>query len=88
MKFSISKPLQKSMNYSTAEISHATFLRMLWTSMKTIPMNRDCFEPKYDLTEVFGTEVVKWTSVRDYLAPHVYFHSSKTGVFNGKKLES
>ena len=56
--------------------------------MKTITMNRDCFEPKYDLTEVFGTEVVKWTSVRDYLAPHVYFHSSKTGVFNGKKLES
>ena len=88
MKFSISKPLQKSMNYSTAEISHATFLRMLWTSMKTIPMNRDCFEPKYDLKEVFGTDVVKWTSVRDYLAPHVYFHSSKTGVFSGKKLES
>ena len=50
--------------------------------MKTIPMNRDCFEPKYDLKEVFGTDVVKWTSVRDNLAPHVYFHSSKTGVFS------
>ena len=24
---------------------------------------------------------------RDCLAPHVYFNSSKTSVFNGKKLE-
>ena len=87
MKFLISKELQRSMNYHAAEITHATFLRLLWVSMRTIPMNRECFQPEGWLTEVFGTDVVKWTSLRDCLAPHVYFNSSKTSVFSGKKLE-
>ena len=50
-------------------------------------MNRECFEPKYELTKVFGTDVVKWTSLRDYLAPHMHINGSKTIVINGNKLE-
>ena len=65
------------------------FIRKLWTSMKMLPLNYECFDPAGSaMTAVFGTDVVKWTSLRDYLALHVFFHSSRIGVFNGKKLDA
>ena len=88
-KFIISKELQESIYWPEAVICASSFTRKLWTSMKTLPLNYECFDPAGSaMTAVFGTDVVKWTSLRDYLAPHLYFNSSRIGVFNGKKLEA
>ena len=89
VKFLISKKLQNSMNYSDDVISHTKFVRLLWTKMRSLPMNRTYFDPAGTaLTEIFGTDIVKWSSLRASLAPHVFLNSSRIGVFSGKKLDS
>ena len=89
VKFLISKKLQNSMNYSDDVISHTKFVRLLWTKMRSLPMNRTCFDPAGTaFTEIFGTDIVKWSSLRASLAPHVFLNSSRIGVFSGKKLDS
>ena len=89
VKFLISKKLQNSMNYSDDVISHTKFVRLLWTKMRSHPMNRTHFDPAGTaLTDIFGTEIVKWSSLRASLAPHVFLNSSRIGVFSGKKLDS
>ena len=89
VKFLISKKLQNSMNYSDDVISHTKFVRLLWMKMRSLPMNRTCFDPAGTaFTEIFGTDIVKWSSLRASLAPHVFLNSSRIGVFSGKKLES
>ena len=77
------------MNYSDDVISHTKFVRLLWMKMRSLPMNRTCFDPAGTaFTEIFGTDIVKWSSLRASLAPHVFLNSSRIGVFSGKKLES
>ena len=88
-RLQISKKLQNSMNYLDDVISHTKFVRLLWTKMRSLPMNRTCFDPAGTaFTEIFGTDIVKWSSLRASLAPHVFLNSSRIGVFSGKKLES
>ena len=77
------------MNYSDDVISHTKFVRLLWMKMRSLPMNRIYFDPAGTaLTEIFGTDIVKWSSLRASLAPHVFLNSSRIGVFSGKKLDS
>ena len=82
-KLILSKELQTSLYWPDQVMTHSLFIRKLWTSMKMLPLNYECFDPAGSaMTTVFGTDVVKWTSLRDYLAPHLYLHSSRIGVFN------
>ena len=88
-KFILSKELQESLYYSEEVMTHSLFIRNLWISMRTLPLNFECFDPAGSaMTAVFGTDIVKWTSLCDYLSPHLYLHSSRIGVFNGKMLEA
>ena len=89
-KLILSKELQESLYYSEEVMTHSLFIRNLWISMRQLPLNFECFDPAGSamMTAVFGTDIVKWTSLCDFLAPHLYFHSSRIGVFNGKKLEA
>ena len=89
MKFIISKELKYAISWEDEVITHSSFLRALWTRMRQLPMNRECFDPaRSTMRHVFGSDIVKWSSLRDGLAPHLYFHSSRIGVINGKKLEA
>ena len=88
MKFIISKELKYAISWEDEVITHSSFLRALWARMSQLPMNSECFDPAGSMRHVFGSDVVKWSSLRDYLAPHLYFHSSRIGVINGKKLEA
>ena len=82
-KLILSRELQESLIWPENVMTASLFIRKLWTSMKTLPLNYECFDPAGSaMTTVFGTDVVKWTSLRDYLALHVFFHSSRIGVFN------
>ena len=88
-KLILSKKLQESLVWPENVMTASLFIRKLWNSMKTLPLNYEHFDPAGSaMTAVFGTDVVKWTSLREYLAPHLYLHSSRIGVFNGKMLEA
>ena len=89
MKFIISKELKYAISWEDEVITHSSFIRAFWTRIRQLPMNSVCSDPaRSTMRHIFGSDVVKWSSLCDYLAPHLYFHSSRIGVINGKKLEA
>ena len=49
------------------------------------PLNKDEFIATDRCVPVFGSGVKKWTDIKKYLGEHVFFRSSRVGVFSGKK---
>ena len=68
-------------------ITHYQFVRRLWAYMSYLPLNkeRDEFIPIDRCVQIFGSGVKKWSDIKIYLGDHVFFSSSRVGVFSGKK---
>ena len=87
VRFLISDPLARCMNYPDNIIGHHKFIRQLWIYMSYLPLNRKHFDPvNTDFASVFGINIVKWADLRTCLQEHVYFKSSLVGVFSGQKM--
>ena len=86
VKFLMTKELQTMLgHHADYVITHYQFVRMLWAYMSALPLNKDEFIPIDRCVPVFGSGVKKWSDIKKYLGEHVYFRSTRVGVFSGKK---
>ena len=86
VKFLMTKELQTMLgHHADYVITHYQFVRRLWAYMSALPLNKDEFIPIDRCVPVFGSGVKKWSDIKKYLGEHVYFRSTRVGVFSGKK---
>ena len=67
-------------------ITHYQFVRRLWAYMMSyLPLNKDEFISDERCALIFGSGLKKWSDIKKYLGEHVFFSSSRVGVFSSKK---
>ena len=88
VKFLITPALQTMLgHHADYVITHYQFVRRLWAYMSYLPLNKekDEFIPNERCAPVFGSGVKRWSDIKKHLGGHVFFRSSRVGVFCGKK---
>ena len=86
VKFLITPALQTMLgHHADYVITHYQFVRRLWAYMSALPLNKDEFIPIDRCVPVFGSGVKKWSEIKKYLRYHVFFKSSRVGVFSNNK---
>ena len=82
VKFLMTPALQTMLgHHADYVITHYQFVRRLWAYMSALPLNKDEFIPIDRCVPVFGSGVKKWSEIKKYLRYHVFFKSSRVGVF-------
>ena len=97
VKLLISSPLKCMLRYGAFppfEITYFEFVRSLWAEMSYFPLNSECFIPNTIFEDLVGNKLmnkfgspVRWSNLQKCLEEHVYFKSSKVGVFSGEYLQ-
>ena len=86
VKFLITRDLQNMLgHHADYVITHYQFVRRLWACLSCLPLNKDEFVPIDRCVPVFGSGVKKLSDIKKYLGDHVFFSSSRVGVFSGQK---
>ena len=86
VKFLMTPALQTMLgHHADYVITHYQFVKRLWAYMSYQPLNKDEFIATDRCVPVFGSGVKKWSDIKKYLGEHVFFRSSRVGVFSGKK---
>ena len=86
VKFLITPALQTMLgHHADYVITHYQFVRRLWAYMSYLPLNKDEFISDERCAPIFGSGLKKWSDIKKYLGEHVFFSSSRVGVFSSKK---
>ena len=91
VKFLVSdKVIEMIGHHSGNVITNFMFVKRLWAFMSHHPLNEVYFVPSEKFrVKMLGNErpeTVNWEAFRSCLKDHVYFNSSRIGVFSGRKL--